>query len=59
MLKRVDRIAAMQRSLDFTDMCAGATLESHQRGNTRYLDILRLDVVIKDFTNIVPDRAAY
>lgn len=60
-LKRVDRVAATQRGLDFADMCAGATYESYQRGDTRYLDILRPYVAIKDFTNIVPAEqpAAY
>ncbi|HEX8610576.1 MAG TPA: hypothetical protein VF800_04745 [Telluria sp.] len=49
-LKRVDRVAAMQRGLDFADMCAGAAFEAYQRGESRYLDILRPYVIIKDFT---------
>ena len=53
-LKRVDRVAAMQRGLDFADMCAGAAFESYQRNDTKYLEILRPYVVIKDFTNTVP-----
>jgi hypothetical protein len=53
-LKRVDRVAAMQRGLDFADMCAGAAFESYQRNDTRYLEILRPYVVIKDFTGTVP-----
>jgi len=53
-LKRVDRVGAMQRGLDFADMCAGAAFESYQRGDTKYLEILRPYVVIKDFTNTVP-----
>lgn len=53
-LKRVDRVAAMQRGLDFADMCAGAAFESYQRNDAKYLEILRPYVVIKDFTNTVP-----
>lgn len=53
-LKRVDRVAAMQRGLDFADMCAGAVFESYQRNDTKYLEILRPYVAIKDFTNSVP-----
>lgn len=53
-LKRVDRIAAKQRGLELADMCAGATFESYQRSDTRYLNILRPYVVIKDSTNTVP-----
>lgn len=53
-LKRVDRVAAMQRGLDFADMCAGAAFELYQRNDTKYLHILRPYVIIKDFTNTVP-----
>ncbi len=53
-LKRVDRVAAMQRGLDFADMCAGAAFEAYQRGESKYLDILRPYVIIKDFTNAIP-----
>lgn len=54
MLKRVGWVAAMQRGLDFANMCAGAAFESCQRNDTKYLEILRPYVVIKDFTNTVP-----
>lgn len=53
-LKRVDRVAAMQRGLDFADMCAGAAFEAYQRNDAKYLDILRPYMVIKDFTNLIP-----
>lgn len=51
-LKRVERVAAMQRGLDFADMCAGAAFEAYQRGDSRYLDILRPYVLIKDLPNM-------
>ena len=53
-IRRVDRVAAMQRGLDFADMCAGATFEAYQRGDSHFLEILRPYITIKDFTNAVP-----
>lgn len=54
MLKHVGRVSTMQRGLDFANMCAGAAFQSYQRKDTKYLEILRPYVVIKDCTNTVP-----
>lgn len=53
-LNRVERVAAMEFGLTFADMCAGAVFEAYERGVTKYLDILKPYVVVKDFMNIVP-----
>lgn len=53
-LKRVDRKDPMQRGLDFADMCAGAVFEAYQFKDSRYLEILRPYIIIKEFTNNTP-----
>jgi hypothetical protein len=55
-LRRVDRVAPMQRGLDFADMCAGPVFEAYQRGEARYLEILRPYITVKDFTNFIPSE---
>jgi hypothetical protein len=53
-LNRVERVAAMDAGLIFADMCAGAVFEAYERGVTKYLDILKPYVVVKEFMNIAP-----
>lgn len=48
-MRNVDYSQAMAKGLTFADMIAGAVLESYERGDSQYLNVISPYITIKDF----------